>query len=319
MVAHSIEIPQAREVIPPIAIKQNDKDGIMGWCLSNLLLRRIAYLLSLEKEATVDVPVFLMTENAVLQIRVKCFYEEKLKLENGREISVYRCGAGKISPDRNSWNPKEIFWVNNDREIVRFYNGEKLAMDLTTNEEAKKNLPQLGKWINNEVAIINSLWSLCTAEAIWYQSDPDGDGIKDFWTYDVSCLYRMKNATGNTTKFIDMALANADTKPADSKIFADKIEAWDSIKPEPKSGYFFQAMTTDETDAVYNQNESNGIKATNKWKWAFVAYPADYDKTGTMTFIINQAAIIYKKDLKGISVNHFPKNPEKDGWEKVER
>jgi hypothetical protein len=89
---------------------------------------------------------------------------------------------------------------------------------------------------------------------------------------------------------IDIGFAKADAQPADSKIFAGKIEDWSGIKPQPKSGYFFRAMSG------YNQNEVNGVNATNSYAFAFVAYPAEYGKTGKRTFIINESGTVYSKD-----------------------
>ena len=162
----------------------------------------------------------------------------------------------------------------------------------------------------------------------------DGNGRKDYWTYDVSCLHRMYRADNNTKMaFIDIDMAKSDSKPADMKggelPFGKDlhIESWDKITLDAKSGYFLRAMLTDEDGKPYNQNGvgANNIKATNNSRFAFVAYPAEYGVTGIKTFIVNQENGLYKE--KGVyskdtgsdgnkSIIQWPgKNPIALGWE----
>jgi len=67
----------------------------------------------------------------------------------------------------------------------------------------------------NKLAAKNSLKEIMKAEAEWFQLDPDQNGIKDYWTYDVSCLHRMY-LRDNETKvgLISIDLAKADVEAA---------------------------------------------------------------------------------------------------------
>lgn len=47
------------------------------------------------------------------------------------------------------------------------------------------------------------------------------------------------------------------------------------------------------------------------------AYPAEYPKNGTRTFIINEANVVFWKDTKGKPPQVFPDNPAKEGWKKL--
>jgi hypothetical protein len=172
----------------------------------------------------------------------------------------------------------------------------------------------------NEASAQANLRMLMTNQITWRQQDADMNERKDFWTYDVSCLNRMFRVDGTTkVQFIDIALAKADAKPADAKLFGGKIDDWGSIKPGPKSGYFFQTMATNEKGNAYNQNEVNGIKAANDYTFAFVAYPAEYGKTGKNTFIINETGTVYKKDTSGQPVLQWPAaDPTSAGWQIAE-
>ena len=155
---------------------------------------------------------------------------------------------------------------------------------------------------DNEKSAITSLRLFTSAEAVWRQQDPDGNGIKDYWTYDVSCLHRMFRADGQTkTAFIAIDHARADVNTAETGDFGESpaIEDWVQITLIPKNGYYFQAMELDENDEPYNQEKvgETGIKATNRTKFGFVAYPAEYGKTGRRTFIVNEQGTVYSVDV----------------------
>ena len=54
--------------------------------------------------------------------------------------------------------------------------------------------------------------------------------------------------------------------------------------------------------------------------FALVAYPAEYDNSGVMTFIVNQDGVVYEKDLGpntlGIASNMAAFDPDQT-WRKV--
>ena len=58
-------------------------------------------------------------------------------------------------------------------------------------------------------------------------------------------------------------------------------------------------MTKDPKGNNYNQNVVGNVTATNDRGYAFVAYPVVYGKTGTKTFIVNQAGKTYSTDCGG--------------------
>ncbi|HLD35307.1 MAG TPA: DUF2950 family protein [Planctomycetota bacterium] len=157
---------------------------------------------------------------------------------------------------------------------------------------------------NIEMSVIKSLKRITWAEALWLAQDCDGNGIKDYWTYDVSCFRRMYRMDGETlVAFIPLAMAWADTAPApytQNDFFSAesvRIETWDIITPQAYNGYFFRVMLTDENGVVYNQKPvgSKQIPACNI-KFAFVAYPAIYGTIGVNTYIVNEEGAIYSND-----------------------
>jgi hypothetical protein len=149
----------------------------------------------------------------------------------------------------------------------------------------------------NETSAIAALRALSTCQYLWRSEDGDKNDIPDFWTYDISNLFRKIKET-HPIEMIDISLARADAAPHLDGLFGQDF-SYDFAangKPEPKSGYFFQAMLRDENGQFYNQNEVSGIAAANNSKFAFVAYPAQYGVTGKRTFIINDRGFVYAVD-----------------------
>ena len=67
-------------------------------------------------------------------------------------------------------------------------------------------------------------------------------------------------------------------------------------KPSPFHGYYFKILTAQ--GAAAPGGAKNYVTAGDmSGGFALVAWPAQYDVTGVMTFIINQDGILYEKDL----------------------
>jgi hypothetical protein len=69
-----------------------------------------------------------------------------------------------------------------------------------------------------------------------------------------------------------------------------------NAKPTPYHGYYFKTLTAQGKDAPGGAKDylANGKLTTG---FAVVAYPARYRDSGVTTFIVNQDAIVYQKDL----------------------
>ncbi len=168
----------------------------------------------------------------------------------------------------------------------------------------------------SELRIQVNLKKIVSAEEMWRQNDFDGNGQHDYWTYDVSCLYRMMADNQQPLALIDQDSAQADLQPAATDTFGpNRLEKLVTSTGKEKFGYFLKAITYDENNMAYNQNEVNGIKATNNYKYAFCACPADYPYSGRKTYIINEEGMIYSQDLShGNGIDTWPADLGPEGW-----
>lgn len=157
----------------------------------------------------------------------------------------------------------------------------------------------------NEVSATSGLKTLVSTEAVWYQQDSDGNGRKDYWTYDVGTLHRYFRADKATkVAAIDMAFAKADFLPQDmggATFGAGISEDWSgfAITQTPKSGYYFRSMGDDLTvgGSGLSSNEVGGVAACNSGAFSFMAAPDVYGSTGVNSFIVNQAGTVYRVDV----------------------
>jgi len=162
-----------------------------------------------------------------------------------------------------------------------------------------------GRISANENSAVASLRLFTNAESIWSQQDPDGNAMKDYWTYDVSCLHRMFRADNlNKVAFITIDLARADNAPADLTggvlpFGGLQIEVWSAVLTGTKSGYLFRAITLDAPGGnAYKINTvgSNNIPACNNNRYGFMAVPNVYGTSGVNSLIVNEAGTVYAND-----------------------
>jgi prepilin-type N-terminal cleavage/methylation domain-containing protein len=156
------------------------------------------------------------------------------------------------------------------------------------------------KMAASETKARNDIGVLRGTQATWRQMDYDRNASQDFWTYDVSCFYRMEDQAGTSVKTIDVQFAKSDIAPAADDAFgAGYIQAALVTTPVANAGYYFRSMTTDAAAAAYNQNlcpATTGVAACNSYKWAFNSYPAAYGTSGRRSFIIDQEGVTYARD-----------------------
>jgi hypothetical protein len=89
-----------------------------------------------------------------------------------------------------------------------------------------------------------------------------------------------------------------DGKPAG--LFATSEEGrdigTDRAKPTPFHGYYFKILTA-QGSAAPGGAKSYLVDGEMSAGFALVAWPAEYDSTGIMTFVVNQDGRVYETDL----------------------
>lgn len=197
-------------------------------------------------------------------------------------------------------------------------------------EVMEKHAPELAaemgraQLASNERNASATLKTLAAAEADFRANDRDQNHENDFWVADVSGLFRVDAGDG-PLRLIELAAATADARPClpldkggtlprAAKPHASRLSV--AGKPSPKAGYWLTAVEKylDERGAAVKYDGGNG---RNPSAFGFCAYPAEYGKTGRMTFLLNEENVLWKKDTVGKPPDVFPADPEKSGWTRI--
>jgi len=90
-------------------------------------------------------------------------------------------------------------------------------------------------------------------------------------------------------------------------------------QPTPFHGYIFRILTAQGKSANHGAR-SYIVNGQMRDGFAMIAFPAAYDVSGVMTFIVNQDGLVYQKDLGSDTPNLAAEITQFDpdsGWEKV--
>jgi hypothetical protein len=167
----------------------------------------------------------------------------------------------------------------------------KWFFDTAAGEEELLNR-RIGK---NELATLEVVRAYVDAQREYASADRDGNGVLQFAQHFLSSpgkkdgLYWPPDLDGEISP-LGPLVANAESK-------GYRLKGRDSEgNYEPYNGYYFKILTRQGKNApggaynyVINGNMIGGF--------ALVAWPAEYGKSGIMTFIVNQQGFIYQKDL----------------------
>ncbi len=169
----------------------------------------------------------------------------------------------------------------------------------------------------NESSAVGTLRSIVTAQSTWRQTDTDRNTISDYWTVDLSGMYRVERLPIGSliaVQAMDVAVAQSDTNkvgggaavagalvPGAGTTSAGVIAL---LRNASKSGYFLEAIInnvdplTGLIGPVYAQDPDGDLLLyTNTGSLGFQAFPETYDSTGLNTFIVNEGGVIYGFDF----------------------
>lgn len=169
-------------------------------------------------------------------------------------------------------------------------------------------------WRANEAEAVRALRKLAVAEADFRENDRDRNGVKDFWTGDVSCLHRL-HVDGVAIDVIDRELAAADHRPRPPGDESGRVGV--QLLRQAWRGYWFSALEVDGAGGSYLvDTDGNESRVHHLSAFAICATP-DSRGSGQYTILINEQGHLWRKDTGGEPVRSWPADPEKEGWSKV--
>ena len=163
-------------------------------------------------------------------------------------------------------------------------------------------------FITNEVRTLSNLSKIRDAQQQYRTIDWNNDNVKSFAQFNAHLWQTVD-------KF---------SYPVESRLLSKKLAF--AIGPtKAVSGYFFepiyykmtQQKESIETNSNADSQDENKELIDYVNEWAVAAFPARYQTTGVLTFIIHATGNIYAKDVKSEQVKYLPDNYISKGWSKI--
>ena len=159
---------------------------------------------------------------------------------------------------------------------------------------------------SNERSASATLKTLSSAEVDFYSNDRDGNGVKDFWTRDVSGFYTLcPLSSTDPLKLIELSVAAADSNPQSTgaaPAAATHVASTFFGVRAPKAGFWYITMLTDQAGGAYAMSTNGAPPFDQPWfnltRYAFLAFPDGYS-SGRQLFIINEDHTVLKRGLAG--------------------
>lgn len=213
---------------------------------------------------------------------------------------------------------EETMWIRDDLTMARF----KLSISSPGRRpQVEEFVPVDAKeWsqvdlASNEIRAAALLSQLASLNAHFRASDFDENSSIDFWSGDVSGLYRLIPPKQEKPLAIiskELALADASPLPAGPIKGGGTISDALGPKPVPLHGYLFKALSKGRVrKEPYPLNDGSN---RNQDMFGFCAYPAEYGKTGRRTVFLTEDNAPYWKDLNGKPISDVPADLEGEGW-----
>ena len=132
-------------------------------------------------------------------------------------------------------------------------------------------------------------------QRIFFEMDPDGDGVKSY-------AMRIVSSPGKRDGLYWPDVEGQPLSPIGPQVaqaYATGELHEGSVKPDPYYGYFYRILTSQGPDApggAMNYIDQSGRMTRG---FALIAWPASYDASGVMTFIVSKDGIVYQRDFGG--------------------
>jgi len=147
---------------------------------------------------------------------------------------------------------------------------------------------------------VAALVDVARCESWFLENDPDGNGIRDYWSADIAGLYCFTPVKGSPLKLLSLSLACADADPRQRLWGAWNGEPLNSLSPLQ---FKLRAIRRRDSAQPILPDQGNGRSLTG---FAFCAYPTTYGPATPKTYILNQDGVIYECDTGGKPLEEWP-------------
>lgn len=144
----------------------------------------------------------------------------------------------------------------------------------------------------NELAAINVMLAIVDAERDYASEDHNKDGVREY-------ARKFASSAGRKDGLYWPTSAGEAPSPLGALVTRAAGEGYKKEKgagPRPYHGYYFRMLKGQGANAKGGAIDYV-VRGRMIGGFAAIAYPAQYDNSGVMTFIVNHDGVVYQKDL----------------------
>jgi hypothetical protein len=168
---------------------------------------------------------------------------------------------------------------------------------------------------HNELDTIQTLLAIVDAQREYAATDSDHDGLHDY-------AQRFRSSPGKKDGLYWAASEGEPQSPLGPLIASAAAKGYfaSGQGPDPYHGYLFRILTAQGPDAPGGAYDYL-VRGSLIGGFAVIAWPAKYDNSGIMTFIVNHDGVVFQKDLGDATAASAAKitrfNPDKT-WKRLQ-
>lgn len=144
----------------------------------------------------------------------------------------------------------------------------------------------------NELSTIATLRGLVAAQWEYHQMDPDGDGAPAYAS-------RIFSTPGARDGLYWPPSKGAPASPVGPMAAVAEAEGYTGLESGqlPYHGYHYRVLAAQGKKAPGGKRSFLDDSGRMTGGFAFIAWPADYGRSGVMTFVVNDRGLLFEKDL----------------------
>ena len=144
----------------------------------------------------------------------------------------------------------------------------------------------------NEISTIDTLRGLVEAQWEYNKLDPDADGVPAYAS-------RIFSTPGARDGLYWPPGKGAPASPVGPMAAAAEAEGYRGLESGniPYHGYHFRVLHSQGKNAPGGKRSFIDADGRLTGGFAFIAWPAEYERSGVMTFVVNDRGILFEKDL----------------------